>query len=107
MPFFEEIKKSFGLGKVRWRQHALTRMMERNISRQDVQDVIEHGEIIENYPDTKPYPSCLVFGTITGKTLHVVVAFDENSGITYIITAYEPSEKHFFPDLKTRKKGKS
>jgi hypothetical protein len=31
------------------------------------------GEVIEDYPDDQPYPSCLVFGrTQSGGPLHVV-----------------------------------
>ena len=37
-------------------------MHERGIRRADVIRCLESGEIIEDYPDDFPHPSCLVFG---------------------------------------------
>ncbi|MCM1160972.1 MAG: DUF4258 domain-containing protein [Roseburia sp.] len=60
------------------------------------------GEIIEDYPDDFPHPSCLIFGyTINRKILHTVVGSD--SEYLYIITAYYPNTKKFMEDLKTRR----
>ncbi|MEE1084609.1 MAG: DUF4258 domain-containing protein [Paludibacteraceae bacterium] len=70
-------------------QHALDRLLTRNISMSDVQKVIEEGEIIKQYEDDKPYPSCLILGlSIEGRMLHVVVSHNEES--IYLITAYYP-----------------
>ena len=46
--------------KILWTQHCLQRMQERDISRADVKNGIATGEIIEDYPDDYPNPSCLV-----------------------------------------------
>ena len=52
-------------------------MGERDIKRADVKNCISNGEIIEQYPDDFPNPSCLVFGmTLTNKVLHVVAGTD-------------------------------
>ncbi len=40
--------------------HAVTRMFERAITRDQVRSVVEAGEIIASYPDDIPYPSYLV-----------------------------------------------
>lgn len=70
-------------------QHALDRLLTRNISMSDVQKVIEEGEIIKQYEDDKPYPSCLILGlSIEGRMLHVVVSHNKES--IYLITAYYP-----------------
>jgi len=37
-------------------------MMERGISRKIVKKILLSGEIVENYPDDKPYPSALFLG---------------------------------------------
>ena len=37
-------------------------MQERDISRADVKNGIATGEIIEDYPEDYPNPSCLIFG---------------------------------------------
>ena len=89
--------------KILWTQHCLERMQERDISRADVKNGIQTGEVIENYPDDYPNPSCLVFGyTVNGRILHIVVGCDMIN--IYIITAYYPDTSKFENDLKTRKK---
>lgn len=62
-------------------------MQERDISRADVKKCVLEGEIIEDYPDDFPHPSCLIFGyTINDKIIHVVAGSDGK--YIYIITAY-------------------
>ena len=91
--------------KIIWTKHCLERMQERDISRADVKNVIVTGEIIEEYPEDYPNPSCLIFGyTINNRILHIVAGCD-NINI-YTITAYYPDTKKFESDLKTRRKGK-
>ena len=82
--------------------HAQERLRQRGIRAKDVRNCIMTGEIIEQYPDDFPFPSCLVFGkSVNGKILHVV-ASDEGTG-SRIITAYFPDNIKFEDDLKTRK----
>ena len=82
--------------------HAQERLRQRNIKQRDIKNCIMSGEIIEQYPDDYPFPSCLIFGyAIDNKVLHVVVS-DEGS-IGRIITAYFPNRDKFEADLKTRK----
>jgi len=57
-----------------FRVHALQRMFERGISEEDVQHVLENGEIIKEYPDDAPFPSRLMFGWRGKRPLHVVAA---------------------------------
>jgi len=76
---------------------------ERNILQRDVLEILLSGEIIEDYPEDKPYPSALFLGFISGEPLHVVAAFDEGGLFSYI-TTYRPSSQHFERDYKTRKK---
>ena len=82
--------------------HSRRRMNERGILLRDVMYAVEHGEIIEQYPEDYPFPSCLIFGvTIAGKYLHAVVSLDD--GHIYLITAYYPSETDWESDMKTRR----
>ena len=88
--------------KILWTQHCLQRMQERDISRADVKNGIATGEIIEDYPEDYPNPSCLIFGyNVNGRILHIVAGCD-NINI-YIITAYYPDTKKFENDLRTGK----
>ena len=59
-------------------------------------------EIIEQYPDDYPYPSCLILGmSIEDKYLHVVIGNHESD--LFLITAYFPSFDKWESDFKTRK----
>lgn len=73
-----------------FRVRALTRMFERRIDVADVRAVVAQGEVIQAYPDDKPYPSRLLLGRIGSRPLHVVVAEDRERGILIVVTAYEP-----------------
>lgn len=44
-----------------FKDHAIIRMLERGISKKEITEVLEQGEIIEQYKDDYPYPSCLMF----------------------------------------------
>ena len=94
----EEIKNLCRQGKMEWTNHVQQRILQREISRQDVKEAIGSGEIIENYPDDYPFPSCLILGA---NHLHVVCGI--GNGILWIITVYRPSEDKWDEDLKTRK----
>ncbi len=82
--------------------HGQIRLNERNISVDDVMYAINHGEIIEQYPEDYPFPSCLILGLSLGYVyIHVVVSMDD--GKIYLITAYVPNLDKWEEDLKTRK----
>ena len=50
-----------------------------------------HGAIIEDYPDDKPYPSCLIYGqTFSGDPVHSVWAFNDENQWAVLITVYRP-----------------
>ena len=72
-------------------RHARNRLAERGITINDIQNAVRTGEIIQQYEDDKPFPSCLLLGlTECNRNIHVVVSTD--NGYLYIITAYYPDE---------------
>lgn len=88
--------------KIHLTLHLLDRLRKRNISVSDVINGIQSGEIIEQYPDDYPHPSCLVFGkSINQKALHIVCGTDGQ--YLWIITAYYPDIDKWENDLKTRR----
>ena len=99
-----KLRKAVKIKNINWYKHSLERMMEREIYRENVTEVILKGEVIEDYSEDKPYPSALILGWINKKPLHVVVAWDAEKENCNIITAYYPDLKHFRNDYKTRKK---
>lgn len=88
--------------KIRWTNHVMIRLLQRNITQQDVEKALSNGEIIEEYESDYPYPSCLVYGVnLDSKVLHVVCG--SNGDELWIITAYYPDDIEWEKDLKTRK----
>lgn len=84
-------------------QHTLTRCIQRNITVDEILQTIENGEIIEQYPEDYPHPSCLVFGiALNKKIIHVVCGTD--GLVLWIITAYVPNNIKWESDFKTRRK---
>lgn len=98
-----KLQQAAALGKISWQRHALTRMLERGISRQMVLTCLSDGDVIEVYEKDKPLPSALLLGFPAGGPLHVVAAYDETSEICYVITVYRPDSRHFEADFKTRR----
>ena len=85
--------------------HALERIRQRGIKQKDIKSCIMSGEIIEQYPDDFPFPSCLIYGIGTDERVMHVVASDEGTA-SRIITAYFPNLEKFESDLKTRRERK-
>lgn len=87
-----------------WRQHALQRMFEREISMEDVRHVLLHGVVIADYPDDTPYPSSLWLGEDEhGRPLHIVMADNIADNQKIIITVYHPNPDLWLPDWTTRR----
>ena len=71
--------------------HVLRRLVQREITEQDIRQVGAAGVLIEDYPDDKYSPSCLLLGfTDGGKPLHMHVSLSETS-LVRVITVYEPN----------------
>lgn len=86
-------------------EHAKNRCRERQIKQKDVKNCIMTGEIIEQYPDDFPFPSCLVYGhAADNRIIHVVISSEGECG--RVITAYSPNTNIFENDLKTRREKK-
>ncbi len=98
------IANAVNQNRLQWQQHALERMLERDISRDEVKKALLAGEIIEEYPKDHPFPSGLFLNFTDGKPLHVVAAFEKETDWCYIITVYRPSLLYFDKDYKTRRK---
>jgi Domain of unknown function (DUF4258) len=86
----EEIRDQLQAGQFEFSRHAFRRTVERNISEQEIREVGENVIIIEDYPEDKYSPSCLLLGfTRSGKVLHIQVS-RQQSETSKIITIYEP-----------------
>lgn len=98
----ETLKQMNKPEKIALTKHARERLAERNITVDDIVRGIETGEIIKQYEDDKPLPSCLVLGeSVNNKYIHIVVSNDKE--YIYLITAYYPNPEQWEADFKTRK----
>jgi hypothetical protein len=73
----------------------------RHIRVAEIREAIAGGEIIEDYPDDKYGPSCLILGfTISARPLHVQIGYSPQW--VKVITVYEPNPAEWL-DFRTRK----
>lgn len=85
-----EIKRLCADETIEISSHIQQRMLQRGVSYKEVKQALMNGEIIEDYPDDYPYPSCLVLGTTSnGKKLHIVAGIGEEK--LWLITVYVPN----------------
>ena len=96
----KEIQNRIKRGEYRFSDHAVKRMIQRNVIRREVEDAVFAGEIIERYSGDKYSPSCLIYGrTADKRDLHVHVSFPPT---VVIITVYEPDPKEWV-DCRVRR----
>lgn len=91
--------------KILFLSHAIQQMcrVDRMITIKDVRDVIEKGEIIEDYPEDSRGHSCLMFVKDNkGRPIHFVCSPKED--YLAIITAYIPDPNEWTTDYKVRVK---
>ena len=102
MKTFAEICRQLSAGEFEFSRHAFKRAVERNISNNDITQLSENAESIENYPDDKFSPSCLILGfTLENRPLHIQVSFADTPMVR-IITLYEPDPKEWIEFRKRR-----
>ena len=83
--------------------YVLKRMIERGITVADVRDVLENGELIEEYKSDSP-PRYLMLGWSGQKPIHVVGEDDPAAGETTVVTAYEPDIKCWKAGFRERRR---
>lgn len=88
-----EIRRKVSDGKFEFSKHAVDQSIIRNIGVDEFREAIAAGEIIEDYPDDKYGPSCLVSGrTLRGRPIHIHCSYPSRDYLK-IITVYEPDEE--------------
>ena len=99
----EEIREKISAGLFEFSKHAVDQSIVRRITVQDVREAISRGEIIEDYPDDKYGPSCLIFVALSGsgRPLHIQCSYPSRP-LVKIITLYEP-DANLWVDFKVRK----
>jgi hypothetical protein len=97
-----EIREMLAGGRYELSRHALRRVVERNISAEMIQQAGRSANLIEDYPDDKYAPSCLLLGlTACGVPLHIHVCRADGPKVK-IVTAYVPDPDEWI-DSRVRK----
>ena len=103
----KKIQECFKSGRVYYSKHDRDEMEGEEsgeIRDEEVFEAISTGKIIENYPEDKPYPSCLIYGRTTkNRPLHAVCAYSEDEKLSIVITVYQPNSERW-TDFSRRKK---
>jgi len=98
----EDIQRKLVAGQFEFSLHGLKRIVERNISENEIRRAGQSAEMIEDYPDDKYSPSCLVLGfTEDNRPLHLQVCYS-SADMLKIVTIYEPTEEDWM-DFRIRR----
>jgi len=102
MALLDEIQRKIDADAFEFSRHAVDQTIIRRISVHEVREVFANGEVIEDYPEDKYGPSCLIFGkTAAGRPLHIQCSYPSRPLIK-VITIYEPDPERWF-DFKIRR----
>ena len=104
----EHIISAIRTHQVRITDHADEEAQADSLSFDQIFFSVLHGEIIEDYPTDRPFPSCLIYGdTFEGQPVHTVWAYNEANGWAVLITVYRPDPKRWVNWRVRRKKDDS
>jgi hypothetical protein len=98
----DKIRAKIAVGLFEFSKHTADQSILRRISVQELREAIESGEVIEDYPNDKYGPSCLIFGlTRTNRPMHIQCSYPSRP-LLKVITLYEPDADAWI-DFKVRK----
>jgi hypothetical protein len=90
-----ELRQKFSNEQFEFSKHALDQSILRQIQVREVREVIANGQIIEDYPNNKYGPSCLISGlTQNQRPIHIQCSYPSRP-IIKIITLYEPNSQRW------------
>jgi hypothetical protein len=100
----ENIINAIRDSRVRITDHADEEAFDDSLAYEEIYSSIIQGEIIEDYPNDKPYPSCLILGrNFSGEPIHSVWAYNPENLWAVLITVYRPDSERWI-DWKVRVK---
>lgn len=103
MSLIQRLREKIARGEFEFSQHAIGQSATRGIAVEEIREAFATGEIIEDYPDDKYGPSCLVLGfTAEGRPLHVQCSYPSRPLVKFV-TLYEPDPRLWI-DHRTRRR---
>ncbi len=104
MVALDQIVESIKKRKVRITDHADEEACNDRLSFDEIFSSVLVGEIIEQYPDDEPYPSCLIYGkNIRDEPIHSVWAYNRETESAALVTVYRPDPERWV-DWRIRRK---
>lgn len=101
----ESIIEAIHGNKIRITDHADEEARADRLSYDEIFFSVLQGEVIEDYPGDKPFPSCLVYGeTFSGEPVHSVWAYNQENQWAVLITVYRPDPKRWIDWRRRRSK---
>ena len=103
MALIQETRVKIGQRHYEFFKHAVDQSIIRDISVAELEDAMAgESEVIEDYPDDKYGPSCLILGyTKSGRPLHIQCSYPSRPRIK-IITLYQP-DPELWIDFRVRR----
>ena len=96
------IRSAIRLGNVHVSRHANEEAGYDMLTFEEIYHSVLFGEIIEEYPGDRPFPSCLVFGrSNSNQPIHSVWAIKPD-GTSVLITVYKP-DPEIWTDFQRRR----
>lgn len=100
-----DIIKAIQCRQIRITDHADEEAESDQLSFDEIYLSVFNGEVIEDYPNDTPYPSCLIYGnTFSGDPVHSVWAYNAESRYSVLITVYRPDPYRGINFRERRKK---
>lgn len=101
----DEIIAAIRNNRLRITDHADEESLADKLTFDEIFFTVFRGEVIEDYPEDKPYPSCLIYGdTFTGEPVHSVWAYNETNRWAVLITVYRPDPDRWIEWRRRRPK---
>lgn len=98
-----KIQEAIKKGNVNISEHADEELENDAINDDELYHSVSHGEVIEDYADDKPFPSCLIYGKDkSNRPIHSVWAYSDKHKIAVLVTAYVPDPEKWI-NYKIRK----
>ena len=90
----KEIQQKISLNQFELTKHAVDQTVLRDITIAEIREaILRRSEVIEDYPEDKYGPSCLIYGlTASSRPLHILCSYP-NRPLIKIITVYQPDEE--------------
>ena len=104
MALLDNIRDKIARRRYEFSKHAVDQTIIRDITVAELEQALSNrSEVIEDYPEDKYWPSCLILGfTSAGRPLHVQCSYPTRP-LVKIITVYEP-DAELWINLRVRRK---